>query len=572
MINFKENISIGIAKAVDVDQSEIYSYIELPSDSKMGDFALPCFKLAKTLKLSPVAIAKLIQEKYKLDRNIDKVEAVNGYLNFFVNRETYIKEVISSINEKGANYGSSNEGKSKTVVIDYSSPNIAKPFHIGHLRTTVIGGALYKMYKFMGYNSIGINHIGDWGIQFGKVMAGISLWKDEYILEGTDDEIINQILKIYVRFNKEEETKLGYTDLARQWFIKLEQKDEEAVKLWSWIKEISLNNYQKVYDLLNIKFDSFNGEAFYNDKMDVIISELEDKNLLIDSQGAKVVMLDEYDMPPCIVLTSTGTTIYATRDLAAMKYRINEYKFDKLIYVVGGEQQLHFKQIFKVMELMGYEDAVKKSEHVSFGLVVGKDGQKIGTRKGNSVLLNDILNEAVNKSLKIIQDKNPALDNKEDIAKKVGVGAIIFNDLCNNRIKDEIFDWDDMLNFNGETGPYVQFMYVRTQSILKKSNIDIQSINKINYSLLIDDDTYNVIKLISNFENVLSNALNKNEPSILTRYIIDLAQAYSIFYTQCTVISEDIETTKARLLLTKYVGDIIKKGLELLGISCPEQM
>lgn len=572
MINFKENISIGIAKAVDVNQNEIYSYIELPSDSKMGDFALPCFKLAKTLKLSPVAIANLIQEKYKLDKNIDKVEAVNGYLNFFVNRETYIKEVISSINEKGANYGSSNEGKSKTVVIDYSSPNIAKPFHIGHLRTTVIGGALYKMYKFMGYNSIGINHIGDWGIQFGKVMAGISLWKDEYILEGTDDEIINQILKIYVRFNKEEETKPGYTDLARQWFIKLEQKDEEAVKLWSWIKEISLNNYQKVYDLLNIKFDSFNGEAFYNDKMDVIISELEDKNLLIDSQGAKVVMLDEYDMPPCIVLTSTGTTIYATRDLAAMKYRINEYKFDKLIYVVGGEQQLHFKQIFKVMELMGYEDAVKKSEHVSFGLVVGKDGQKIGTRKGNSVLLNDILNEAVNKSLKIIQDKNPALDNKEDIAKKVGVGAIIFNDLCNNRIKDEIFDWDDMLNFNGETGPYVQFMYVRTQSILKKSNIDIQSINKINYSLLIDDDTYNVIKLISNFENVLSNALNKNEPSILTRYIIDLAQAYSIFYTQCTVISEDIETTKARLLLTKYVGDIIKKGLELLGISCPEQM
>lgn len=574
MIDFKKIISSQIADITNIDANELITYIEIPPNSEMGDFAFPCFKLAKELKKSPPMIANEIKEVYKENEYITKLEVVGGYLNFYINKQIFIKDVMTEIFNKKEEYGSSEIGKGKTAVIEYSSPNIAKPFHIGHLRTTVIGGALYKIYKFAGYDVIGINHLGDWGIQFGKVMAGISLWKDEYNLDNNNPDIINEILKIYVRFSKEEkEDETGkLNDLARQWFIKLEAGKEEAVKLWSWIREISLKEYEKTYNLLNSKFDSYNGEAFYNDKMQAVVDELKEKELLEESQGAQVVNLEKYDMPPCIVITSTGTTIYATRDLAAFMYRMKEYNFDKLVYVVGGEQQLHFKQIFKVLDLMGYEDYVSKTEHVSFGLVVDKNGEKIGSRKGNSVSLEDILQQSISKVTDIINTKNPNIENKDEIARKIGVGAIIFNDLSASRIKDEIFDWDTILNFNGETGPYVQFMYVRTRSILEKTNTDISSIDNINFDLIEEKEAIEIIKLLSIFENTIINSMQKNEPSILTRYIIELAQAFSSYYAKYTIICEDKEIEKTRLLLTKQVGDVIKKGMELLGIDCPEKM
>lgn len=572
-MNYKLEIAKNISKITNINADEIVNYIEIPPNSDMGDYAFPCFRLAKELKKAPVQIAQDIKDKYEIDDIIQKIDVVNGYLNFYTNKAKFVENIMKEVNEKGQQYGTSNIGQGKTVVIDYSAPNIAKPFHIGHLRTTVIGGALYKIYKFMGYNVVGINYLGDWGIQFGKVMAGIALWGNEYDLSN-NETAINSILQIYVRFNKEEKENPDLTDLARKWFKKLESGDNEAVEKWKWIRKLSLDNYQKTYDLLNSKFDSYNGEAYYEDKMDVVVEELEKKGLLKESQGAKVVDLEEYNMPPCIIITSNGTTIYATRDLAAFIDRIKTYDFDKIIYVVGGEQKLHFCQIFKVLELMGYEKYVQRAEHVPFGLVVDKDGEKIGSRKGNSVSLEDILNQSIDKVKNIISEKNPNLDEKqkEDIAKKVGVGAIIFNDLSNSRIKDEIFDWDMLLNFNGETGPYVQFMYVRTKSILEKSNIDINNIEDFKFELLKEKEELDIVKIISNFEESILNAMNKNEPSILTRYIIDLASAYSSFYAKHIVISDDIELTKVRLLLTKQVGDIIKKGMSLLGIDCPEKM
>ncbi len=571
MSKIKENIIKKISLITNISENEIEQYVEVPPNSDMGDYAFPCFKLAKELHKSPIVIANEIKEKFEVDEEINEIKVEGGYLNFFVNKQIFVKDIMTEIFNKKDDYGKSNYGENKTAIIEYSSPNIAKPFHIGHLRTTVIGGALYKIYKFMGYNVIGINHLGDWGIQFGKVMAGLNLWKNdpEYDFE---NDAINSILKVYVRFSKEEKENPELTNLARQQFILLEKGDEEAVETWKWIKEVSLNEYEKTYNLLNSKFDSYNGEAFYNDKMDAIVEELNEKGLLVESQGAKIVDLDEYNMSPCIIITSAGTTIYATRDLAAFKYRMKEYNFDKMVYVVGGEQQLHFKQIFKVMELMGYKEYVDKTEHVSFGLVVDKNGEKIGSRKGNSVSLEDIINEAINKSREIINDKNPNLENKDEIAKKVGVGAIIFNDLSSSRIKDEIFDWDTILNFNGETGPYIQFMYVRTRSILEKANIDINDISQIDFSLILEDEEINIVKILGNFSNTIENAMLKNEPSILSRYIIDLAQAFSTYYAKYTIMCDDENIKKARILLTKQVGDVIKNGMRLLGIDCPDKM
>ena len=466
MINIKEAIANKVALATGLDSTELVNYIEIPKDAEMGDYAFPCFKLAKELRKAPLAIANEIKEKIELDDTIAKLEVVGGYLNFYVNPLVLIKEVLTEINERKEDFGKTNVGQERNVVIDYSSPNIAKPFHIGHLRSTVIGGALYKIYNFLGYNSVGINFLGDWGIQFGKVMSGYSMWKDEYDFSKSE---IEAILAIYVRYNKEEKEKPELTDMARACFKKLEDGDAEARKIWEWLRRISLENYEKTYKLLNSKFDSYNGEAYYNDKMDAVVEELEQKGLLKESEGARVVSLDEYDMPPRIIITSAGTTIYATRDLAALKDRIKTYDFAKALYVVGNEQQLHFKQVFKVLELMEYEKYAKNCEHIPFGLVVDKNGQKIGSRTGNSVYLEDILNESIQKVRKIMDEKNPNIQDKEEVARKVGVGAIIFNDLSNSRIKDEIFDWDMLLNFNGETGPYMQYIYVRTKSVLKKA-------------------------------------------------------------------------------------------------------
>ena len=569
MINFKEIIAKAIADVTNLNCEDLKSYIEVPPNMDLGDYAFPCFKLAKDLHKAPPVIANEIKENIKIDENIiSKIDVVGGYLNIYVNNNLLAKTVLEEIDLKKEKYGSSNIGEGKNVVIDYSAPNIAKPFHIGHLRSTVIGGAIYKIYNFLGYNSVGINYLGDWGLQFGKVMAGISLWKDEYDFENNE---MSSILKTYIRFNKEEKENPELTDLARKYFKRLEDGEEEIVEQWKHIRKISLENYEKTYKLLNSKFDSYNGEAYYNDKMEPIVKELRQKNLLVSSQGAEVVDLEEYDMPPCIIITSAGTTIYATRDLASLKERMNKYNFDKAIYVVGNEQQLHFKQVFKVFELMGYGEYAKNCVHVPFGLVVDKDGEKIGSRKGNSVFLEDILNEAIDKVKDIINQKNPDLENKDEVARKVGVGAIIFNDLSNSRIKDEIFDWDMLLNFQGETGPYIQYIYVRTKSLLEKAGYE-PSISEVDFSLLNEKEAIQTLKLLYSFNDVIQNAADKNEPSILSRYLIDLSQSFSVFYNEHKIIGEEKNIQDARLYLTKAVGTVLKTGVELLGMEMPERM
>ena len=569
MIDFKENIAQKISEVTNIDKEELKTYIEIPPNSDLGDYAFPCFKLAKSLRKAPPVIASEIKEAIKLDDgSIEKIEIVGGYLNIYINKASLAETVLKEVAQKQEKYGSSNIGMGKNVVIDYSAPNIAKPFHIGHLRSTVIGGALYKIYNFLGYNSVGINYLGDWGLQFGKVMAGYDMWKDEYDFSQSE---IQAILKIYVRFCQEEKEKPELTELAREYFKRLEDGEEKEVETWKWIRRISLENYQKTYNLLNSKFDSYNGESYYNDKMDAVVDELREKGLLKESEGAQVVDLSEYDMPPCIIITSAGTTIYATRDLASLKDRINKYDFDKAIYVVGNEQRLHFKQVFKVLELMGYPEYAKKCEHVPFGLVVDKDGEKIGSRKGNSVFLEDILKEAIQKVEKIIDEKNPDLEDKGEVARKVGVGAIIFNDLSNSRIKDEIFDWDMLLNFQGETGPYIQYIYVRTRSLLEKAGY-VPDLENINFSKLQEKEAVETLKLLYRFNEFVTLAADKNEPSIISRYLIDVAQNFSTFYNEHKIITEDKTVQDARLALTYAVGTVLKSGVTLLGMEMPNKM
>ena len=569
MTNFKRKIAKSINQVTQIDTDEIESYIEIPPESKMGDFAFPCFKLAKVLKKSPQVIATDIKDKIDLNNSyIEQIDTVGGYLNFFIKKEAIIKTVLEEINNKKETFGYSDLGKGKTAVIEYSSPNVAKPFHIGHLRSTVIGGSLYKIYSALGYNTVGINYLGDWGLQFGKIMAGLELWKDEYSFE---KNAIQSLLQIYVRFNNEEKENPELTEKARGWFKKLEDGDEFAKKTWEWIKTVSIENYNKTYELLNSKFDSYNGEAYYNDKMERVVEELEQKGLLKESQGARVVDLEDFNMPPCIIITSAGTTIYATRDITAFIDRVKTYNFDKMVYVVGAEQKLHFEQFFKVLEKMGYEEFVKKAVHVPFGLVVDKNGEKIGSRKGNSVFLEDILQEAISKSLKIIEEKNPSLENKEETARKVGVGAIIFNDLYNSRVKDEIFDWDTLLNFQGETGPYLQYIYVRTKSLIEKANFT-PDITKVDFALLNEDEVLDIVKALYQLQDTIILAADKNEPSIIARYAISLAQKFSTFYNNSKVICEEKELQEARLYLTYAVGSVLKNVAALLGMEMPDKM
>lgn len=578
MIDYKLEIAKSIEQAILKQNSELKvevlkNFIETPPNSEMGEYAFPCFRLAKDLKKSPQIIAadlKLLIDEELNKEILSEVKIVGGYLNFYIDKLTFVKNLLETVECEKDKFGATNIGNGKNVIIEYSSPNIAKPFHIGHLRSTVIGGALYKLYNFVGYNSVGINYLGDWGLQFGKVMAGLELWKNEY--DFSKDEI-GTILKVYVRYSKEEKENPELTELARKMFKRLEDGEPEIVEEWEHIRKVSLENYEKTYKLLNAKFDSYNGEAYYNDKMQSVISELNNAELLKDSEGAKVVFLDEYNMPPCIIVTSAGTTIYATRDLAALKDRIETYDFAKAIYVVGSEQELHFRQVFKTLELAGdrYKEYVKNCIHVPFGLVVDKNGEKIGSRKGNSVTLEGILNESIEKVKKIIDEKNAALEDRDDIARKVGVGAIIFNDLSNSRIKNEIFDWDMLLNFNGETGPYVQYIYVRTKSILDKAGY-IPRFEEVDFNLLTDNSSIEIFKLLYNLRQVILNAVEKNEPSILARFLIDLSQCFSNFYNENRIIGEEKNVENSRLYLTKIVGDTLKNCMGLLGIEMPNRM
>ena len=573
MKNFKEVIAKQMLAASNIDEEVIIKNLEVPKDTSNGDYAFPCFMLAKDLKKAPAIIANELKEKIKENlikeniKEIEEVNAINGFLNFRICKEEIAKEVVNEFSKKDKEYGSSNVGNGKNIVIDYSSPNIAKPFHIGHLRSTVIGGALYNIYKYLGYNVIGINHLGDYGTQFGKLIEGYKRWGKEYNI---DENPIDELTKIYVRINnlcKEDESVL---EECRNNFKKLEDGDPYCTKLWQKFRDLSLNEFNKIYKMLGTKFDSLNGEAFYSDKMPEVIEILEKSGKLTDSQGAKVVDLGE-SMPPCLIKKTNGSTTYATRDLAAILYRARTYDFDKALYLTSYEQALHFKQVFATAKYLGIsEKYINGLTHVPFGMIQLKTG-KMSTREGNTIKLEELLNEAIQKSKEIIENKNPNLEGKEDVAKKVGVGAVIFNDLSNARIKDEIFDWNTMLNFNGETGPYLQYTCVRTKSVIEKAGY-VPKAEEVEVKILNDSDSKNVISLLYTFTDSLKAAVEKEEPYILSRYLINLAQSYSSFYNNNHILVEEKEIQNARLYLTYMVSVVLEKGLNLLGIQVPNKM
>lgn len=571
MINFKREIAQSIAQIINLEKIELERYIERPKDAENGDYAFPCFRLAKELKKAPPVIANEIKEKIEIgqDSVIEKVEVAGGYLNFYLQKELLIQEVLEEIGKKQEQYGKSEMGKGKNVVIDYSSPNIAKPFHIGHLRSTVIGGALYHIYQYLGYHTIGINHLGDYGTQFGKLIEGYQLWGKEYSIE---EDPINELTKIYIRINELCKKDEQVLENCRNNFKKLEEKDPTCVAIWEKFRSLSLQEFQKVYDLLGSQFDSWNGEAFYSDKMPEVISILEKSGELVESQGAKIIDLEEKGInTPCIIEKANGSTTYATRDLAAILYRARTYDFDKALYLTSYEQVLHFKQIFEVAKLLGLEQKYMEGlEHVPFGMVQLPTG-KMSTREGNIVKLEELLKEAMERAKQIIEEKNPALEKKEEVAKKVGIGAVIFNDLANSRVKDEIFDWDTILNFQGETGPYIQYTYVRTKSVLEKAG-QLPKWDQINFRKLMDKTSIEVVKLIYQLEETLEQVTQKNEPSILARYLIELAKAYSVFYNENRILGEEKQIQEARLYLTYAVGQVLKIGTNLLGIEMPEKM
>lgn len=568
MKNFKQIIAKQISKTIEINAKELEGYIETPKDSKNGDYAFPCFRLAKELRKAPPAIADEIKEKIEPVEEIEKVEVAGGYLNFFINKSTLAEEVLGEIS-KTEQYGKSIVGEGKNIVIDYSAPNIAKPFHIGHLRSTVIGGALYNIYKYLGYNVTGVNHLGDYGTQFGKLIEGYKMWGEEYDIE---KDPINELTKIYIRINEACKNDEQILENCRNNFKKLEDGDSYCVEIWKKFRKLSLQEFQKVYDLLGSKFDSWNGESFYSDKMPEVIDLLKKTGKLVESQGAKIIDLEDKEInTPCIIEKSNGSTTYATRDLAAILYRARTYDFDKALYVTSYEQVLHFKQVFEVAKLLGLDEKYTNGlEHVSFGMVLLPEG-KMSTREGNIIKLEELLNEAISRAKEIIEQKNPDLENKEEVAKKVGIGAVIFNDMSASRIKDEVFDWNTILNFQGETGPYIQYTYVRTKSVLEKAGY-LPKIENVKIDNLSDEYSMAILKLIYNFEDILIQVTDKNEPSILARYLIELAKAYSSFYNENKIIVDDKDVQDARVYLTYAVSQVLKQGANLLGIEMPEKM
>ena len=568
MTDFKKEIAIAIATATNLDKEELEGYIEVPKNNENGDFSFPCFKLAKSLKKAPNIIAEEIKNKIIIDENsISKIDIIGGYLNFYINNELLTKEVLKQIQDE-EDFAKVTKKNGKTVLIDYSHPNIAKPFHIGHLRSTVIGQALYNVYEYLGYNVIGLNYLGDYGTQFGKMIEGYKRWGNEYNLE---DDPINKMTEIYVRINdlcKKDENVL---EECRNNFKKLEDGDAECIKLWKKFRELSLKEFEKIYNILGGRFDSLDGEAFIAPKVPEVLQILEKSGQLKISEGAKIIDLEEKNMPPCMIEKSNGSSTYAARDLAAILYRARTYDFDKCLYITSYEQDLHFKQIFEVAKLLGLEEKYTNGlEHVSFGMVLLPTG-KMSTREGNVVKLESLLNDAMHKADEVIENKNPDLPDKNEIARKVGIGAIIFNDLSSSRIKDEVFDIDQMLNFQGETGPYIQYTYVRTKSILGKVG-DIPDFKNIDIKYLDDKFSIQLIKLIYNFKDILNQVIEKSEPSILSRYLIEISKVFSSFYNENKIICEEKSIQDARIYLTFAVGKILKTGTNLLGIQMPDKM
>ena len=563
-MDYKQKIANLLASQVEYDIEGLKKLIEIPPKAEMGDFAFPCFALSKILRKAPNKIAEELKTNLN-NEGFEKIENLGPYINFFVDKKSFSKDTIEKVLSEGDNYGSSENGKGKTVCVEYSSPNIAKPFHVGHLFTTAIGNSLYKMFNNQGYNAVGINHLGDWGTQFGKLISAYHRWVDEEALE---KDPITELLRIYVKFHEEAEKDPSLEDEARAYFKALENGDKDATALWKRFRDLSLKEFERVYGILNVKFDSYAGEAFYNDKMGDIIKSLKDKNLLTESNGAQVVMLEDYNMPPCIVLKGDGASIYATRDLAAAMYRKKTYDFYKSIYVVGSPQALHFKQVFKVLELAGNEWS-KDCVHVGFGLVKFAD-RKLSTRKGEVVLLDDLLTEAVEKTKEVINEKNPDLKDKEEVAKKIGVGAVIFTYLKNSREKDIVFDWKEILSFEGETGPYVQYAYARAKSILRRAG-DIDEAP--DYSKIDTKEEFELAKTLESFNKNINIALDKLEPSVVTRYVIDVAKAFNKFYNAHSVLNlEDKALKVSRLKLVEASTVVIKNALALLGIDVVEEM
>jgi len=549
----------------ELSAEDIRALLEYPPNPDMGDVALPCFQLSKVLRRSPVQIAEELAKEFPASPMVERVEAVKGYLNVFIDQGAFAQALVSDILDEETQYGSSAEGKGKTVVIDYSAPNIAKPFHIGHLRSTVIGKALYNIHAFMGYTCVGINHLGDWGTQFGKLIVAYKKWGSK---EAVEEGLIGALMELYVRFHDEAEKDPSLDEEARQWFVKMEHGDEEALSLWKWMMEISLEEFKKIYALLDVDFESWAGESFYEDKMDAVVEDLTQKGLLTESEGAQIVDLSKYDMPPCLIVKTDGSTLYATRDIAAAMYRKKTYDFDKCLYVAGVTQSLHFQQWFKVVEMMGYEWA-QDLYHVPFG-TVSMGGEKLSTRKGKVVLLDELFGRAVTKTLATIEEKNPALPDKEEVARQMGVGAIVFSDLSSNRIKDVSFSWDEILNFDGETGPYVQYTHARAGSVLRKAGEE--PVPDIDGSLLTDAESRALLKTLYLFPERVRQAMEDREPSIVTRYLVDLAQSFNRFYHEHSILVDDTGLRAARLALTACTRRVLRTGLTLIGLAAPERV
>ncbi|WP_297521172.1 arginine--tRNA ligase [uncultured Clostridium sp.] len=563
-MNNKNIIASRLKELVDLDIEKIESLVEVPAKSDMGDFAFPCFQLSKVMRKAPNMIAADLAQSINTE-GFEKVEALGPYLNFFLDKSAFNKVVIEKVLSDGDNYGSGTEGENKTILVEFSSPNIAKPFHVGHLFTTAIGNSLYKTFKFDGYNPTRINHLGDWGTQFGKLIYAYKNWGDEKALE---EDPIKELLRIYVKFYYEAKENPELDDEGRMHFKRLEDGCEEETALWNRFKNLSLKEFNKIYDILGVDFDSWAGESFYNDKMNDVVAFLEDKKILEESNGAKVVMLDEYNMPPCLVVKSDGASIYATRDLAAARYRKEHYDFDKCIYVVGKDQILHFKQVFKTLELAGQEWA-KDCIHIPFGVVKFAD-KKLSTRKGDVILLEDLLNGAIENAQKLIEEKNPTLANKEETAKKIGIGAIIFTYLKNTREKDITFNWEEMLSFDGETAPYVQYAYARANSIIKRAGDNLATPD---FSKLTTKEEFELSKTLEDFHKVILLAIDKLEPSVITRYALDVAKAFNKFYNAHTVINVEDEGLKsARVALIKASAQVIKNALGLIAVDVVEEM
>lgn len=572
MINFKDKIAAVLAEAVgDLTAEEIRDMIEIPTDSKMGDYAFPCFKLAKVMRKAPPMIAQGIAEKLQGAELFEKVESVNAYVNMFLSRTVFVRELVSGVAKDKELYGSSDIGRNRKVIVEFSSPNIAKPFHIGHIRSTVIGNAINKIYQFLGYDTVRINHLGDYGTQFGKMIVAYRRWGNE---EDVTNEPIKTLLGYYVKFHEASEKDSSLENEARDVFTKLENGEPEETRLWQWFRDESLKEFNRVYEMLGIEFDSYAGESFYSDKMERIVNMLKDAELLKESEGARIVDLEEYGMSPALITKKDGSSLYITRDIAAAVYRKEHYDFHKNLYIVASQQNLHFQQWIKIIELLGFEWA-RDCVHIPFGLVSLEEGT-MSTRHGRVVFLEEVLTRAVNQTREIILEKNVNTDNLDITAKQVGIGAVIFQELSNNRIKDYVFSWDKVLNFEGETGPYVQYTHARAASVLRNggeaANQALAGATEVNMDYISGDSAYELAKLIYRFPEIVLDAGEKYEPSIVTRHIVDIAQSFNKFYHDEHILVDNEEEKKAKLLLVYAAKQTIQNGLTLLGMEAPERM